>query len=79
LRLPKGYHDERYRRLIDRLVTHRKQAGLSQMEIAKLLGTHQQFVSRYETGERRLDAIELLDVCVALGADWVDVLQVAME
>ena len=60
-------HDPRYRDLIDRLVAARKQRGLSQEALAKLLGRHQQFVSRYETGERRLDAVEFVDIARQLG------------
>lgn len=30
------------------------------------MGQHQQFVSRYETGERRLDVVEFADVAKAL-------------
>ena len=55
-------HDPRYRDLIDRLVIARKERGLSQEALAKQLGRHQQFVSRYETGERRLDAVEFVDI-----------------
>lgn len=60
-------HDPRYRGLIDNLVKARKDQGLSQDALAKLLGRHQQFVSRYETGERRLDVIEFVDIARALG------------
>ncbi|MCB4863221.1 helix-turn-helix domain-containing protein [Sphingobium sp. PNB] len=55
-------HDPRYRELIDKLVAARKERGLSQEALARALGRHQQFVSRYETGERRLDAVEFVDI-----------------
>lgn len=67
--MAKGFQDERYRRLIERLVERRKELGLNQRAVAERLGIHQQFVSRYETGERRLDAVELVDVAHALGMD----------
>jgi transcriptional regulator with XRE-family HTH domain len=67
--LAKGFQDARYRRLIEQLVDKRKDLGLSQQALADRLGTHQQFVSRYETGERRLDAVELVDVASALDLD----------
>jgi transcriptional regulator with XRE-family HTH domain len=47
---------------------------MGQEQVAQLLGTHQQFVSRYETGERRLDAIELVDVARALGLNPVELI-----
>lgn len=65
----KGFGDERYRALISLLNDARKKAGLSQEALAQQLGRHQQFVSRYETGERRLDVVEFCDVARTLGLD----------
>lgn len=67
--MPKGIHDDRYRALIGRLVAGRIAAGVSQTVLANKLGKPQQFVSRYEIGERRLDAIEFVDVARAIGLD----------
>lgn len=52
-------HPERYRRLLLRLRKARKEAGLSQEAAAAALGVHQKYLSRVETGERRIDPIEL--------------------
>jgi transcriptional regulator with XRE-family HTH domain len=45
----------------------RRGAGLSQVDLAERLGEPQSFVSRYETGQQRLDVLELRQVCLALG------------
>ena len=45
----------------------RKNAGLRQVDIAKALGKPQAFVSYYESGARRLDLLELRQVCGVLG------------
>jgi transcriptional regulator with XRE-family HTH domain len=45
----------------------RVDAGLRQKDIAKALGKRPSFVSYYETGARRLDLLELREVCEALG------------
>ena len=45
----------------------RVEAELAQVDVAKKIGKPQQYVSRYESGERRLDLIELRQVCRALG------------
>jgi transcriptional regulator with XRE-family HTH domain len=47
----------------------RTEARLTQVELAERLGRPQSFVSKYETGERRLDILELRDVCAALEMD----------
>lgn len=65
----KGFGDDRYRALAGLLLDARKQQGLSQAALATALGRHQQFVSRYETGERRLDAVEFVDVARILKLD----------
>lgn len=64
-----GIHGSRYRWVVGRLVQARKRKGLSQAAVAELLGKPQQYVSRYETGERRLDIFEFVDAAVALDAD----------
>ena len=43
------------------------EAGLTQEEVARRLDRPQSFVSKYETGERRLDILELREVSAALG------------
>lgn len=45
----------------------RAEAGLRQVDMAKSLKMPQSFVSKYESGERRLDALELRAVCQAAG------------
>jgi len=65
----KGFSDPRYRDLIGLLVEARQREGLSQGALAKRLGRHQQFVSRYEIGERRLDVVEFADIARSLGCD----------
>jgi len=40
---------------------------MSQLDLASKLGMPQSFVSKYETGERRLDFVETILVCEALG------------
>ncbi len=52
-------HSEKYRQLLRRLREARLEAGLTQAEAANRLGKSQYFVSRSETGERRVDVIEL--------------------
>jgi transcriptional regulator with XRE-family HTH domain len=54
-----------------RLIAARKSAGLTQVELAERLGEYQSFVSKVETGERRLSPVELLVLLAALNVDPV--------
>ena len=55
-------HPERYRKLLERLREARKAAGLSQEAVAAALGVRQKYVSKIETGERRIDPVELQEL-----------------
>lgn len=50
----------------------RLEAGLRQIDVAQRLGQPQSFVSKYESGERRLDLFELRQVCAAVGISLTD-------
>jgi len=65
----KSIHSARAKLLQDLLRQVRQEAGLTQVEVATRLDTLQATVSNYERGERRLDLIELWQVCDALGVD----------
>ncbi len=67
--MARGIHDDRYRRLIDALADARRNASMSQTDLAKKLGKRQQFVSKYESGERRLDVVEFADIAKILDLD----------
>lgn len=60
--------DERRERdaLLALLRAVRQEAGLRQQDLAARMGVPQSFVSKVETGERRLDLLELRRVCRAL-------------
>jgi transcriptional regulator with XRE-family HTH domain len=58
-----------YAHFAARIVELRKEAGLTQVELARRLGRPQSYVSKYERGERRLDVVEFLAVARALGTD----------
>ena len=49
----------------------RQEAGLSQVELAGRLATTQNYVSKSESGERRVDTLEWLRWLAACGADPV--------
>ena len=55
-------HTPDYRTFLKRLVAARRAAGLTQVEVAKSLRWPQSRISRMESGERRVDVIELRDL-----------------
>ena len=44
----------------------RKTAGLNQSQLAQKLDKPQSFVSKYESGERKIDAVELIELIQCL-------------
>lgn len=56
-------------RLIAILTRARKDAGLTQAQVADKLGKPQSFVAKYENGERRLDVVEFVAIARTMGAD----------
>lgn len=69
--MEKTLHSEGHRRLVALLRECRETAGLTQVEVARRLRRGQGFVSTYESGQRRLDLVELDAICTALGVDVI--------
>jgi transcriptional regulator with XRE-family HTH domain len=53
--------------LVRALVAMRKAAGLTQRELAEAVGREQNYIGRIETGQRRVDLVELIRLCRACG------------
>ena len=60
--------------LCDALIAARKSAGLTQAQLADRLECHQSFVARVESGQRRIDVVELVVICRAIGTTATDIL-----
>lgn len=58
------------------LKSARIKKNLSQEELASLLGKDQTYVSKYESGIRRLDVVEVFDICKALGINMTDIISI---
>jgi transcriptional regulator with XRE-family HTH domain len=70
----KSIYSERHERFCALLKAARKEAGLTQKQVAKRLRAYPSYVSRYERGDRRLDVVEFLAVAEALGLEPAKVL-----
>lgn len=69
----------RYDRFRALLVYAREAARLRQVDVAQRLKRPQSYVSKIESGERRLDVVEFLDMAAALGAEPVSILRAVMK
>jgi len=62
-------YQKAYKDFLARLIEARKQAGLTQVEVATRLGKPHSFVSKCELGERRVDLIELQELAKIYGKE----------
>ncbi len=67
--MPKALFSPRQRRLVEFIVERRTKADKSQAEIAQELGSVQSVVAAMESGQRRIDIVELLDLAKVIGFD----------
>ena len=75
----KSTFTKRYQWFCEVLIEARKKKGLTQVEVAAALGTPQSYVSKYESGERRLDVVEFIAVATALQEDPITLLRQVIE
>lgn len=73
--MEKSIYSTEYQRLCAVLRELRHEAGLTQVQLAARLNVPQSLVSKYESGERRLDVVELRHVAGALGASLREILE----
>lgn len=66
----KSIHNKAYQQLLSLLRSKRLDRGITQEELASRLGVGQGIVSKIETHERRLDLIELREICLAIGISF---------
>lgn len=66
---------KRHELLVSMLIEARKNAGLTQTELAKRLGEYQSFIARIESGQRRIDIIEFLELANVLNLNPSETVQ----
>jgi transcriptional regulator with XRE-family HTH domain len=65
----------RHEALVALLVEKRREAGLTQAQVAKKLKRYQSYVAIVESGQRRIDVVEFLDFADAIGFDPRDAIK----
>jgi len=67
--MPNSLHSPAYEIFRRLIVQARRDAGLTQVEVAARLRKPQSFISKFERGERRIDVPEFVDIAEAIGID----------
>lgn len=78
-KLDKTVHSSGQQQFCQLMVAARHKAGLTQQRLAQRLKRPQSFVAKYEAGERRIDVVEFMAICAAIGADPVRLLRALMR
>ena len=65
--MKKNIYTKQRTQLLTLLRELRVETGLTQTDLATRIEKDQTFVSKYESGERRLDVLEIREICLALG------------
>lgn len=71
----RSIHSTPYVLLRESLAAARSKASLTQEQLADRLGRPQSYVAKYETGDRRLDVVELLEISESLDLDAAQLLR----
>ncbi|WP_434516641.1 helix-turn-helix domain-containing protein [Dechloromonas sp. ARDL1] len=67
--MPTSLHSPQYEIFRRLIVQARRDAGLTQTEVALRLRKPQSFISKLERGERRIDVPEFVEIAEAMGID----------
>jgi transcriptional regulator with XRE-family HTH domain len=77
--LSKSLRSPRHKALIALLIEKREAAGITQAQLAEKLGEYQSFVARLESGQRRVDVVEFLELAKILNFEAAKVLKALQE
>lgn len=66
---------KRHKALVATLIAKREAAGLTQSQLATALGEYQSFIARLESGQRRVDVVEFIELARILGFDVAPVVR----
>ncbi|MCA9086605.1 MAG: helix-turn-helix transcriptional regulator [Planctomycetaceae bacterium] len=71
--MEKSIHSDEYSAVTDVIRELRRESGLTQVQMAEMLGQTQSLFSKYERGEVRLDVIQLRTIAGKLGLTLTEI------
>ncbi|MGV6876470.1 helix-turn-helix domain-containing protein [Pseudochelatococcus sp. B33] len=77
--MQKTLRSPRHVRLVQIIVDKRREAGMSQADLAEALARYQSVVAAIESGGRRIDVVEFLELAEVIGFDPHEVLRDVAE
>ena len=54
-----GLYSKEHKIIVEKLIKARHDAGVDQIEVAKKLGKSQSYLSKIESGQRKIDVVQL--------------------
>lgn len=69
--MAKSVHSQRHMMIAAALADARRAKGMTQLQVATALGRRQPFIANIESGERRVDLVELMDLAAIVDLDVV--------
>lgn len=78
-RLEKSFSSQAYGEFLELLREARLKAGLSQSEAARRFKKPQSFISKCESGERRVDVVEFIEFCRSYDADPLEIMRLLAQ
>jgi ribosome-binding protein aMBF1 (putative translation factor) len=75
----KSAHSAQHTALRNYLIEQRKALGLSQRDLADRMQVTRSLIGKIETGERRLDVVEVIDYCSYLDIDPHEVVKLLLK
>ncbi|MER9186642.1 helix-turn-helix domain-containing protein [Mesorhizobium australicum] len=77
--MPKSLHSKRHLIIAAALAEQRRSKGMSQAQVAKAFGRHQPFIANIESGQRRVDLVELLELGEIIDLDVLALVKQVMD
>ena len=67
--MSRTFASPRHKALVAFIKKKRDDADLTQAEVARRIGRYQSFIATLERGQKRIDAVELVEIAEAIGFD----------